>query len=434
MDKVEGVYAPIAVPKLGTGRAWAVCMIAALYFFYIYIQMTKFNSIGHDLMLDFKIGSTGLGALSSVYFWGNIIFLFPAGLLLDRFSSKKILAISMIVTVICTAIFAFTHNVHQASWCFLFIGIVGAFALLLPLRLVSRWFPSEKMALASGLVITIGFFGAMISQSPLVWLTNHVGWRNAMLWNAGLGAFLFIVMMIVIKDFPEGMTREMSHEQVTSIRFLLHSLRLSIMNRQNWLFGLYTCFLNLPIFIFGAAFGLRYLEQMQGLTENQAAIVIDLMFLGAMLGAPILGWISDRIRLRKLPMIISALISLALIFVSMYEVNVSFLYASVLFLSIGFFTSSQVITYPVVAESNKPAIVGTGFGMASTLIMSGGSLGIPLFGWLLDLHWKGATMHSVPFHSIAEYQFALWMIPIAFILGIIAVGFGKETCCKHIVK
>ena len=416
----------------GLGRAWAVCMVAALYFFYIFVQMTKFNAIGADIMTAFHMGSTGLGALSSAYFWGNVVFLFPAGLMLDRFSTKKILAIVMWVVILCTLLFSYLNNEQTSFFAFFLIGIAGAFGLLIPLRLASRWFPSDKMALVSGLIVTVGFFGAMVSQSPLVWLVNHVGWRAAMQWNAGLGVVLFALMMIVIQDFPQGVTRKISQEQATSWSFLWYSIKQAVVNRQNWLFGLYTCLLNLPLFVF-AIFGLLYLQQIQHLSESQAAFIVVVLYFGAMLGSPALGWVSDKMKNRKIPMIVSGLISLALMLGIMYWNNMNIATIYMLFFLLGFFTSAQVITYPVIAESNAEEIVGSGFGMGSTLIMSGGAILVPLFGWLLDLHWGGQIVRGVPVHTLADYRFALWMLPISFIIGIIAVMIGKETHGEKIV-
>ncbi|MCL5260855.1 MAG: MFS transporter [Gammaproteobacteria bacterium] len=411
-------------------QPWIVCITAAFYFFYIFIQMTKFNAIGHDLMLDFRISSTGLGTLSSIYFWGNLLFFFPAGLMLDRFSSKKILLTAMSVTIICTYLFSFTNSVFQASWCFLFLGLAGSFGLLLPLRLVTRWFPPEKMAFASGICITIGFFGAMVSQSPLTILVNHVGWRTGMQIDAFLGIILLILMAVLVKDFPQGVTREITHEQATSITFLLHSLKKSIGNLQNWMFGTYTCLVNLPIFVLGAVFGVRYLEQTYNLSEEQASFATLLMFLGAMVGSPLFGWLSDSMRKRKPLMYWGAFISLALIFILMYSSNLCYLTIYVLFFAIGIFTSSQVITYPVIAESNPGEFISTSMGMGSMLIMSGGAIFVPLFGTLLDLNWHGKLFHGVPVHSVADYRLALWMFPIAFFVAIITLLVGKETHCK----
>jgi predicted MFS family arabinose efflux permease len=418
--------------KTNLTQAWFVVLIAALYFFYIFVQIMIFNAIGHDLLVQLKMGSTGLGFLSSVYFWGNVAFLFPAGLLLDRFSTRKILLLIMLVTVVCTFVFAFITTFNQALICRLLIGLAGAFGLLIPLRLAVRWFPPAKMALVSGLIITIGFFGAMVSQAPMTILTNYVGWRHAVLWDAAGGVVIWLLMFSVVRDFPAGMTREMSHEQATSLSFLWQSIKKVITNWQNWLFGIYTCLLNLPMLVFGAAFGIRYLEQAQHLTEEHAAFIMVILFVGSMIGLPVIGWASDKLKARKPLMIICALISIALILTEMYVPGLNYFAIVVIFLALGFFTSAQVITYPVISESNDVTVTATALALASSIIQFGGVFSLPLFGWLLDLNWHGGHKYGVPWHSVADYRMALWIFPVCFAIGLIAVLFGKETYCKRI--
>jgi MFS family permease len=417
--------------KPSYAEAWLVCLVAALYFFYIFIQMTKFNAIGQELMVDFKIGSTGLGTLASAYFWGNLIFLFPAGLLLDRFSTKKILFVNMVIAIVTTFFFSFTHGVPSAWICFLLLGLAGAFGLLIPLRLISRWFPPEKMASVSGVAITIGFLGALVSQTPLTWLVGIMGWRHAIQVDALLGVVLLVIMMLSVKDYPPGM-QAVSSQQAMSLSFLWDSIKKSLANRQNWLFGIYTCLLNLPIFVFGAVFGARYLEQIHHVTKEQASFAMVLMFLGAMIGSSAFGWASDKLKCRKVPMFLGGIISLLIIFIIMYVSNLSYLILYVLFFGIGFFTSGQVITYPVIAESNPLDLTATSSSIGSILIMSGGAVFVPVFGLLLDAFWNGQMVDNVPIHTLANYTFALWMLPIAFIVGMLAIAFGKETFCKRI--
>ncbi|MBN2690189.1 MAG: MFS transporter [Gammaproteobacteria bacterium] len=413
-------------------QAWVVCLVGALYFFYIFIQMTKFNAIGQQLMSDFRMNSAGLGTLSSIFFWGDVLFLFPAGLILDRYSIKKSLLLMMVVVIVCTFAFSLTHSLTFASWCFFFTGIAGAFGLMVPLRLASHWFPAEKMALVSGLSVTIGFLGAMVSQSPLTWLVGVVGWRHAMQWDAGLGILFFVMFLLVIKDSPVEIKKEVTVENKQMLRSLWGSIKHTIVNRQNWLFGIYTCLLNMPIFILGAVFGVNYLQQVQHLTIAQASFANVLLFAGAMAGSPFFGWFSDKMKRRKFPMYVGGIVTLILLLTLMYgSWNYMVIYA--LFTAIGFFTSAQVITYPVIAESNFPENIATGFGMGSSLIMSGGAFLIPLFGILLQSQWDKKILNGMPWHSVSDYRFALWMLPISAIIGMIAIKFGKETKCKSIV-
>lgn len=412
-------------------QAWVICMAASLYSFYMFFQTAKVNAIASGLMADFKITASGLGLLSSMYFWGNISFLFPAGLLLDRFSAKKLLLMAISIDVLCTTIFSFTNNFVIASMCFIFTGAAGAFTLLLPLRLISRWFSSDKMAFISGLIVTVGFIGDMVSQAPLALLVNTAGWREAMQWNAAFGGLLFILAMFIIQDFPKSKNEKIESHQAIGVNHLWNNIKTSLCNRQNWLFGLYTNLINLPILVFGEAFGVRYVSQICGITESKASFASLFLFLGAMIGAPIFGRITDKIRLRKPLMYFGGIISLALILATMF-VAFNYYVICALFFSIGFFTSGQVITYPVIMESNPIENTGVSLGMGSILIMSGGAIFVPLFGWLLDLCWDGKMVNNIPWHSVSDYHIALWMLPITTLIGLVCIIFGKETKCRRI--
>ncbi|MBU1628580.1 MAG: MFS transporter, partial [Gammaproteobacteria bacterium] len=204
-------------------KGWIVCLSASLFFFYIFIQMLMFNAIGQDLMTTLQLTSTKFGTLFSAYFWGNVIFLFPAGLMLDRFSTKKIILSTMMLVVIGTFLFSFSNSITVAFLSRLLIGIGGAFALLVGLRLAARWFTPSHMALVSGTIITMGFLGGVVGQTPLALLEGAVGWRHALQLDALFGLFLIFVMWLTIQDYPEGYKHEMSKEEVMSLSFLVFS-------------------------------------------------------------------------------------------------------------------------------------------------------------------------------------------------------------------
>ncbi|MBU0455190.1 MAG: MFS transporter [Pseudomonadota bacterium] len=410
-------------------KGWIVCLSASLFFFYIFIQMLMFNAIGQDLMTTLQLTSTKFGTLFSAYFWGNVIFLFPAGLMLDRFSTKKIILSTMMLVVIGTFLFSFSNSITVAFLSRLLIGIGGAFALLVGLRLAARWFTPSHMALVSGTIITMGFLGGVVGQTPLALLEGAVGWRHALQLDALFGLFLIFVMWLTIQDYPEGYKHEMSKEEVMSLSFLVFSIKKAVSNPQNWLFGLYTCLLNLPIFILGGVFGVRYLQQAQTLSLENATYVTSMLLIGAMIGSPVLGYISDKWGARKPPMILGAIISIVLMLLIMYVPHLNLLSLLMLFLGLGFITSAQVIGYPAIAESNPSNIVGASLSIGSTLIMAGGTIPSSLFGWLLDLHWNKQMLYGIPLHSLADYHRALWLMPIAFVLGLLAVLIAKETHC-----
>jgi MFS family permease len=100
---------------------------------------------------------------------------------------------------------------------------------------------------------------------------------------------------------------------------------------------------------------------------------------------------------------------------------------SLIFLLLGFFTSTQVISYPMIAESNSANNIGAATGIASVIIMGGAGVGQVLFGWLMQHHAGLETQH----YKVADFQFAMWLFPIAALIALLAIIFAKETHCER---
>ena len=113
----------------------------------------------------------------------------------------------------------------------------------------------------------------------------------------------------------------------------------------------------------------------------------------------------------------------------MYVLNLSYGTIMLLFFLIGFITSTQVLSYPTIAELNSPLITGSAISVVSLLIMASGFICQPLFGWLMDLRWNHVIVNNIPIYTLENFRFAIWIIPIGFILSIICSLLIKETHC-----
>ncbi|MCH9644862.1 MAG: MFS transporter [Gammaproteobacteria bacterium] len=411
-------------------KAWVVCLSAALFFFFGYMQVNVFNALNPYLFQAFHLtDDTQLGRLSSMYFYANVLFLFPAGIILDYVSTRKLILWTMMLTVICTLLFSMTHVLWQAELIRFATGIWGAFFLLSNVRLASRWFPPQKMALVIGVIVTLAMLGAMVAQTPLTVLAQNYGWRVTMLADGGLGVIIFLIMLRNVRDNPPGQTEaSIAHTAHTDTIGFWKSLACSLGNTQNWLGGIYASMINLPLFFLGAAFGSMYLTQVYGYSSERASFIITALFLGMIVGSPLMGWGSDRLGLRKTPMVVGAILSLATIMLIMYMPGLGFVSLFILFFIFGFINGSQVIAYPLVTESNPESLTGTAQGITSVLIMSGGLL-LPMFPWLLDMKWSHRTLHHLPFYSAADYHLAFMIMPAGFVVALIAALLVRETHC-----
>lgn len=411
--------------------AWIVCLVSALFFFYEFIQMNMFNAISTELMKAFKIDSTGLGNLSATYFWGDVLFLFPAGMILDRFSTRKIILGALLVCIVGTVVFANSESLFLAKLCRFITGIGNAFCFIACIRLASRWFPARRMALVIGLIVTIAMLGGVFAQTPLTYLDQKLGWRYALMFNASLGIVIFGIIWWFVFDTPPG-AQEVQHKKATSKYSAWETAKLALKNPQNWFCGLYTSLLNLGLMLLGALWGVMYLEQVHGIARTQASFVTSMAFFGLIVGSPALGWLSDTMGKRKPVMIVGALLSIFSMVAIMFIPQLSLGLAMLLFFLMGFFTSAQVISYPVVTESNPTAMTSTATGLASFLIMAGPAIAQPLFGWLMDYNWQGTldVEHGIRIYSNHDFLVAMSILPISFVIGLCLSFFVKETHCQ----
>lgn len=412
-------------------KAWVVTLTAALFFFYEFIQLNLFNAINVQLMQDFHLNAAELGQLSSMYFYANAILLFPAGILLDRFSTRYMLFAAVVVSTVGTLLFGAADTFVMAAIGRFLVGVGAAFCFLSCIRLASRWFPPAKMAFVTGLVVTMAMLGGLVAQTPFAALSHWLGWRHAVFIDAGLGVFIALAIWFLIQDRPSN-----SHGSVKADKAHLQtlgfwrSLHLVLMNPQNWFGGIYTSLMNLPIFLLGALWGIPYLVQVHHVSEMQASFATMMLFVGVIIGSPLFGWFSDYIGRRVLPMVIGAILSLVVMCFLMFMHDLSLPMLITLFFLIGLVTSSQVLSYPTIAELNPIALTSTAVSIDSVTIMLSGVISQPFFGWILELHWDHTMQNGARLYTPHDFMQAMLMMPIAFALALGIAFLIKETYCK----
>lgn len=410
---------------LGGLMAWLVCLSAGLFFFYEFFQLNLFDVINQSLRDDFQIDAGQLSWMSSGYVWANLLFLLPAGVILDRYSVRRVVLVAMSVCILGTVGFGMSYSFFAATFFHFLAGIGNAFCFLACVVLAARWFPPRRQAFVVGSVVTMAFFGGMMAHTPLAYLNDRFGWRHALLIDGAVGAILLLWLFLILKDEP---MKAPVHSHV-SIEGLLPSFMTAVRNKQNWLCGVYTSSLNLPIMVLGALWGATYLTTVHGVSTIAASKVISCLFIGSMAGCPLVGLISDAMGRRKTPMIAGAILTVLAFIPLLMSAPLSSALLGLVFFAIGFVTSAQVVSYPCIAESNRANITGAATGIASLVIMGGGGLGQVVFGQLMQHHAGMTSQH----YQVVDFQFAFWMFPVSTIIALLALCFMRETYCHRIV-
>ena len=188
--------------------------------------------------------------------------------------------------------------------------------------------------------------------------------------------------------------------------------------------------MNMGVAILGAVMGQLYLVQRLGVEQSSAAMVNGMLFLGAMVGGPFIGWCSDRLGSRLLPMKAGAFVSL-LVAIAILYAPVSVAGMALLFFILGLSTSSQVISYAMVAEKSSPVMVASSISLVSMLLQGGYIVYQNAFATVLSLSGSVQVIHGVPVYSLCAYQTAVLILPISFVVAWLMLFGLTETHCRQ---
>ena len=85
---------------------WIIVAIGWFYVIYEYTVRVSDSVILPQLQVSFHLSSVHLSLLSSSYYLAYVLFMIPAGILIDRFGLYRAWAISMLVLTIGCVLFA----------------------------------------------------------------------------------------------------------------------------------------------------------------------------------------------------------------------------------------------------------------------------------------------------------------------------------------
>lgn len=414
--------------------AWAICGLGALYYMYEYFLRISPSFMESALRDHFNLSAYGFGILSVSYYYAYVPMQVPVGVMMDRYGPRVLLTLACLVCVIGTYLFASTTNVYVAGMGRFLVGFGSAFAFVGVLKLATLWLPENKMAMVAGLAAALGTFGGLIGDNYLGDMVIKFGWQHTLNVTAALGVGLTALLWFGIRDSK----KMVSHSgTISTFKKSMTDLLIIARNKQIWINGLYGCLVYLPTTVFAELWGISYLKNAHGLSQEVANYANSLIFLGFAIGAPTMGWISDKLARRKLPMILGAAGAAVVMMMILYLPNLDATRIETLMFLLGFLYSSQCIVFAVGRELSPAEAAGTAMAMTNMIVMLGAMICQPLVGFLLNFslstHVSSATLQALShegmkkLYTADDYQFALSIIPIGILIAGLLTFFLKET-------
>lgn len=397
---------------------WVV--FASVLFTYLLMssQRTAPGLITDQVMLDFNVTATTIGLLTSIQFFVYTGLQIPMGILADRFGPNFFLIIGAIVTGLGTMLYSLGTHEYLLFFARILTGTGDATIWVNMVLILSHWFNAREFTRLIGVAAMTGSLGFLVATVPFALWIDFLGWRGAFF---SLGFILFlcgILLYFVLLKTPKQtliIKREIEREKTLAL------IRRIFSNRQAW--ALFLCHFGLVGTYVGfiSSWGVPYGMNVYGMTRSDASLLMMIGLIGALIGAPLAGWISSRIGTIKRPYVVVHIISFLTwsIFLLVNGKPPSIMLL-ILFFIIGLAYGANALTFAAVRQSFPIQESGIVSGFAN----SGGFLSAVLlpsiFGKVLDHFQLSST-------SVSEGYYYGFITPVIFsTIGLIGVLILKE--------
>lgn len=408
---------------------WLIWGLGALFYCYAFFQRVAPSVMVGELMRDFAVGATITGVLSALYFYAYAGLQIPVGLLLDRFGPRKMVTWAAGLSALGSIAFASADGLTPAYFGRLLIGLGASVSWVGALKLAAAWFPPQRFALLTGLTMAMGMAGAIGAQAPLSASVAAFGWRGTLMGAAGFAALLAIACWMIVRDHPQDMRSAAPAPQTADFGMMKQLLSV-LKEPQTYLCGGFGALLAATPLAFAGLWGVPYMMQTYGIDRPAAALSTSVMLAGWGVGAPLVGWITDRVGSRKIPMLAVSSSALLCCMGWLYLPGLSLPAVYALFLAHGLASGGIVLCFATAREHNFAWAGGAALGVVNMMMMSTGAIFQPLVGWVLDRAWDGRLIDGARVYAPDAYIQALTVLVACQCGSLLCAIFVRETHCK----
>lgn len=397
-----------------TTTAWLIVIIAFLGGLALASAQNKVPPVIDVVMLDFAIGETDAGWLTSVFTIMGMITALPASWLLERFGAKKIGVISLACCAVGCAVGAFCTEFWQLLLTRVIEGVgVGMIAVVGP-AIIAMWFPAEKRGLP------MGVWGSwmMASQTILFFFGGGIaanwGWQ-------GVWWFVFILCVVALVLYqwkvkePDGVDEPNYSvgEEPEEIHF-----GDAFKSGSTWILtfcGLIFCFC---CFGFATYISLYWAQEFFDGDMIQSNWWVSIMYAIEVPVVIFLGWVMNHIKLgnRRFMGVIGFALYIFIMFFCFRMDNPALLLPFIIvypFLEGAIPTAYWTL---VASTAKKPEDAATSIGILNVGLNIGTLLGPPIIGFFIENYgWASAS----------------WPLAIGALLGAILFFFVKTYYHGH---
>lgn len=389
-------------------------LLATLFLGYEMALQVSPAVITEELMQEVGLNAKSLSLISASYFFSYAAMQIPAGALFDKYKAKILLTLSCAICTFGIYLFVLTKTPSLLALGRFITGFGSAFAFIGVLIMANEWFKAKHFAVLVGIAQFIAALGAMFGEAPLAAAIEINGWQNAIVNLAIIGVTLTALNILFISNNRSKVKKTVASSNI------FKNIKKIICNKNNLALAVYAFACWGPVTSFAELWGVAFLKSSLGVSKTIAAEVTSSIWLGIAMGAPVIGMIAAKynnaLRILKTCALLGFISTSLLIFGPVHSILVAHLLA----FTFGIAAASQILTFAMIKMNSEKSLVGTAIGFMNMAVVAGGAILQPTIGYILHHSWDGITKNNIPWYTINDYQQALMIIPICFLICIIS--------------
>jgi len=369
--------------------AWGCCTV---FYFLEYAVRSAPAVMVPELATLFGVSVLGVSSIVGTYYYTYATTSLIAGVLLDHFGAKYVIAGGAFVLGLGCLLFSLPYPLLGDAGRLL-QGAGSAFAFTGAVYLASHGFPAQRLATAVGFTQCFGMLGGSAGQlvaGPLIkeFLKAPVFWSL-------LGLLVIVVAVVLLSITPKEPREPVTAAGPSS---WLEPYKVVFSNPQSYLCGAVAGLLFAPTTVLDMVWGVRFLQEDAAFAYSRAVFTAAMVPMGWVIGCPLLGWLADYCHRRKWALIAGAVV---------------------------------MLPYTIIKEVNPDRVKGSAIGAMNFLTFSVTALIGPIFAANFGKTLGATNNHAL--HLRQSNQFWIFALVLALVLVLLLreTGSGKNPQREH---
>ena len=386
---------------------WVILFFGILAYGTSQFARQNFNGIQKFIAADLNLDRGAIGLLASMFFYSYALFQMPWGIAADKFGSRKVVGLGILLTAATMVGFATGRTEGWLLFWRAAAGIAGAAVYVSLTGNLARWFPDRERSFSQA---TLGGVGGALGEGmayfllPVLAIYFASGWRQGMDMIAAAIGIMGVLCIAFLKSAPTGQqatTRRpfdvklLDDMQLWCYALIYSGFVIGIRGTQTWM----------------AVYATDVYISKYGLALNQAVVaggvlaLVAYSLIGRAIGCPLAGKITDMFAKRGVSRtavlivwLIFAIIMLQLLSAGVSTIWMLGIVIALLGMSVNLFS----LVPAAISETYGPQRTAAISSFANTLAQFSGATALAVSGY------AGISLNSQPGNALGEYR-GIWL-------------------------